>query len=180
MNADHWKQFSLYPPGGRNRFQPLQVLHSFLPAWISRREPEQWHVLFEPSALVRFRDEDPERTLQAAEQIAVNMGLTFERGDCSADIDKTLRWPGEDYHAEIDESGYTKEEWAALARYLQATSEYAVMVATITDPQRQLLMTRKAIHLALNPMGLNYLEEATVCRMHADRMVELTKEHYRK
>jgi hypothetical protein len=174
--TEHWKQFSLYPPGCRNKFQPQQVLHTFLPAFIKDVRPTLWHVLFEPSALIRFQCPSFDQGLLAAKEIAKETGLEFVLGDCSSDFNESLRWPGEDYHGEADEYGV--ELWGTLKKFLQASSELALVVTKL-DSEQQFTTTRKGIHLWLNPLGLNYLEEATVCRMYADRVEELAKEFHR-
>jgi hypothetical protein len=175
--AMNWKQFSLYPPGCRNKFQPLQVLHQFLPRYLNTVALRRWHVLFEPSALVRIIADDFDFALGAARGIAADVGLEFVLGDCSADHCDTLPWPGEDFYGK--ELGYSDELWTALATYLQACSELSLVVSKEPQPEMQLKFTRKALHLCLNTLGLNYLEEATVCRHHADVCVDLMKRFYR-
>lgn len=168
MSDGRWKQFSLYPVGCRNKFQPQQVLHEFLPLFIKAVRPTRWHVFFEPSALVRVQADDLEQALSVAEYLASETGLVFERGDSSSSSPED--YPGE-------EAAYG-ETWEAFADFFQAASEISLTVSKLPHDQ-QLLMTRKILHICLNTLGLNYLEEATFCRYYADNAVELMKKYYR-
>jgi hypothetical protein len=174
-----WKQFSLYPPGCRNKFQPQQVLHAFLPGFRDlasvMASVSQWYVLFEPSALVRFLSDDPAQVMVQAEALAASCGLVFEPGDCS--YEWTGAAPvGEDCNDEAPE--YGPEVWHALQKYMQACSEISIEVSKLGH-ERQLLMTRKLIHLCLNALGMTYLEEHAMCTLHAERALELAKKYYR-
>lgn len=171
---EYWKQFSLYPPGCRNKFQPQQVLHSFLPAYIKAIHPIQWHVLFEPSALIRIRCDDLDQAMYIAREMAPNCGLVFEPGDCSSEFNKSLQWPSEDYGMDHGEG----EWWKVSNQFLHACSEMSLHIQKL-GPLEQLNATRRCIHLFLNALGLNYLEEAAVCRHSIERTMDLMKQYYR-
>ena len=172
--TEDWKQFSLYPPGCRNKFQPQQVLYTFLPQWLaSNPDITIWHVLFEPSALIRFQAPEMDDVLRSAAVIAPECGLEFELGDCSFDLNPNLQWPGEDYHGEAE--FYGEQLWEANKRVMHANSLLAL--AIVKEPiDRQIFMFRKFIHLYHNALGMNYLEEASVSKVWHDRSMELYKQ----
>jgi hypothetical protein len=169
-----WKQFSLYPSGCRNRFQPLQVLHEFLPRFIAEVDLRQWHVFFEPSALIRMDVVNPDGALIRAQEIADDLGLVFEEGDCSHAVQLVVNskvdWPGGS-----EALGTLEKEGL---KFFQAASELALKISQL-DHDKQFFMTRKFLHVYLNTLGMNYLEESTFCRYHADRAVELMQKYYR-
>jgi len=173
---ERWKQFSLYPFGCRNKFQPQQVLHTFLPRFLAETSLKKWHVLFEPSALIRFVSAQPAVTFREAVEISEKCGLILERGDCSAKHIKGHNQPDEDFCGRLTE--YDEESWDVLTKYMQACGEWSLVISKL-ETKKQFEMTRKGVHLTLNALGLNYLEESTLCNCHADRCVELMLEYYR-
>jgi hypothetical protein len=171
---EHWKQFSLYPLGCRNRFQPQQVFYTFLPRFIACNSSITiWHVLFEPSALIRFCAPNMDVVLRSARDIATECGLECELGDCSFDLNPKLQWPGEDYYGEA--KFYGEELWEASKRVMHANSLLALALAK--EPvERQVFMYRKFEHLLHNAMGMNFLEEAALAQAWGDRSMELYRQ----
>src|SRR5258708_7864924 len=153
-----WKQFSLFPPGCKNRFQPMQVLHRFIPTFLEANpQITMWHVLFEPSALVRVQAPYFDGILQSAMEIANACGLTYCAGDCSAEWNSEIKYPGEDYGGEAE--AYGAELWEANKKYMQSCSALAVQLLQLPH-DRQVWMYRKFSHLYCNALGFNFLEEA--------------------
>lgn len=175
--TEKWKQFSLYPPGCRNKLAPLQVLHGFLPEFIANNlSITRWHCLFEPSALVRLQSDEFSEVERSAAQLVLKYGLELHWEDCSRDLNPDLQFKGEDYGGEAGFYGETL--WAANAKFMQACSELSLEIAKL-DHQKQTWMMRKFNHLFWNALGLNYLEEAGMSRVLGDRATELYKEHGR-
>lgn len=179
IKPELWKQFSLYPKGCRNKFQPQQVLYTFLPNFISDNPSiTMWHCLFEPSALVRFQASNLDTVFQSAKELASKYGLEFEPGDCSVDLNPKLACPGEDYDAVSEIEFYGLELWEANKRIMWANSLLALALVK-KDPKTQVFMFRKFIHLFHNACGLNFLEEAAISAHWQDRCMELYKKHGR-
>lgn len=176
MPNESWKQFTLQAIGCRNKFQPLQVLHTFLPTWLDANPNiVQWHLLFEPSALVRFRPEST-KILHSALAIATKCGLEFVEGDTSGDLNPELAYPGVDYHGEAE--FYGEDLWQANCKFMQACGELSIEIAKL-DHQKQVFMLRKFIHIYGNILGLNYLEESSLARFWSKRSLELFMLHGR-
>lgn len=176
--TENWIQFSLYPPGCRNTRQPLQVLYAFLPMWLDKNHSNinRWHCLFEPSALVRCRSPNPTEVLNSAKEIAKECGLVMDYGDCSAETNKNLAWPGLEYHGEAE--FYGDEMWEANTKFMQACSELAIEVSKQSN-KKQVWYLRKFAHLFANAMGMNYLEEVGFCQQWGQRALELYSEYGR-
>lgn len=167
-----WKQFSVYAPGCRNKGRPEQVLHHFLPRFISAAAPRRWHVFFEPSALVRIDADDPEVVLRTAERLARECHLDFERGDCSRE------WTNPKLPASNTED-YDEIISDAKARFFQGASEMAIEVAAMNyDAQGR--ATRMLVHVVLNTLGMTYFEEAGFCKQYADGVLELARKYHRQ
>lgn len=177
MPNESWKQFTLQAIGCRNKFQPLQVIYQFLPQWL-QNNPDiiRWHLLFEPSALIRFQALDFYRILDSAQFIADDVGLELIPGDTSGDLNPELTYPGEDYRGEAE--FYGEDLWAANCKFMQACGELSIEVAKL-DHQKQVFMLRKFLHLYGNIMGLNYLEESSLAQFWSKRSLELFMEHGR-
>lgn len=171
---EHWKQFTLQAIGCRNKFQPLQVLHTFLPQWLETTKPQVllWHILFEPSALVRFIADNPEPLMKCADAIAQRLGLELIRGDTSSDNNPDLAYPGEDYYGEAE--FYGESLWKANYTFMQACGELSIEIAKLPHKD-QVFMMRKFLHLYGNILGLNYLEESSLSRIWSERSLELYK-----
>lgn len=172
--TEHWKQFSLYPPDCRNRFQPQQVLHAFLPQFINENPSITcWHCLFEPSALVRFQAPNAEILLQGAKFLAERCGLVFELGDCSADLNPYLKFKGEDYLGEAEE--YGSELWEANKQFMQAASVLALEIVKFPHRDQPRLFLKFG-HLYTNALGMNFLEESTFTRVWSEQAIERYRE----
>ncbi len=171
--TEHWKQFTLQAIGCRNKFQPLQVLHQFLPEWL-RENPSitRWHLLFEPSALIRFQPPDFTPVLSSAWLIANKYGLELVLGDTSVDENPELAFPNEDYYGEA--GFYGEELWQANCRFMQACGELSIQIAKLPH-DKQVFMMKKFLHLYGNILGLNYLEESSLARIWSERSLELYK-----
>ena len=155
-----WKQFTLYPPGCRNKFQPAQALHVFLPRFL-RENGSVWlyHLLFEPSALVRFKaGADNEAVMSGATRIALDCGLVLEPGDASVELNPRLSCADENWDDSAEVAFYGADLWRVNCEFMMACSNLAIEVLKL-DHQRQVWMMRKFNHLYLNALGLNFLEE---------------------
>lgn len=173
MENEYWKQFTLQAIGCRNKFQPLQVIHSFLPDWL-RSNPSivRWHLLFEPSALIRFQAPDFPPILSDAARCATRYGLEFILSDTSSDLNPDLAYPGEDYHGEA--AIYGSDLWASACKFMQACGELSIEINRLSHKD-QVFMTRKFLHLYGNILGLNYLEESALAHYWSERALELYK-----
>jgi hypothetical protein len=171
---EHWKQFTVCPRGCLNKFPALQVLCTFLPEFLrENRAISTWHVLFEPSALIRFTAANPKTVLKSAAVIAERHSLEFHLGDVAPPQSRN-RDSGEDYHGEADI--YGGELWEANKQFMNACSVLSVALAKL-EPNELVWPTRKFMHLLCNILGLNYLEEAALHQDCAARALELYKEY---
>src|SRR6266404_6986007 len=161
--TENWKQFTLQAIGCRNKFQPLQVLHTFLPRWLDENKYgiQRWHVLFEPSALIRFQCSHG-RGMSSAERIAGECGLEFIPGDTSSDNNPDLAYSGEYYYGEAD--FYGESLWKANCAFMQACGELSIEMQKLPS-EKFVFMVRKFIHLYGNILGMNFLEESALARV---------------
>jgi hypothetical protein len=174
---EQWKQFSLHPPGCRNKMFAGQVLHGFLPSFLLANPTiERWHCLFEPNALVRVRAPAVEAVLVSAEALAPRWGLEFVRGDVSSDWNGELQWPGEDYRGE--DHIYGEALWLANQKFMQATSELAIELVKLPHGE-QPAMYRKFVHLLFNALGMNHLEEAAFAQFWSDEAIARFRQYGR-
>lgn len=173
-----WKQFTLYPLDCRNAFYPLQAMYAFMPRWLEANKQSiiQWHLLYEPGALVRFRVEHSEQfeaCLSSADEIAGAVGLVYVVGDASADWNRqNLASPDEDYFGEKGE--YGDDLWEANAKFMQACGELAMATDHLPE-ERQIYLRRKFAHLYANIMGMNLYEESSFAKIWHKRALKLSK-----
>lgn len=172
---EHWKQFSLYPKGCRNQFYPKQVLYQFLPDFIAANLTiVEWHILFEPSALIRVRAENHEIVILSAMRFAALAGLEFSLGDCSSDWNSNLLWPGEDYYGE--EAIYGRELWNANKRFMHANSLLSLELVKL-PPLRREWAYRKMAHLLCNSFGMTVPEEVAFSLEFTDNRREVLRKY---
>jgi hypothetical protein len=174
--TENWKQFTVYPPGCLNRFPPLQVLSGFLPDFIDATQLSQWHILFEPSALIRFAHQDPEWALACAKTIAAKHGLEMGLGDLAAPFTRN-RDEGVDYHGEADV--YGPELWEANKQFMQACGGLSMALANV-PPEEYFGRVRKFMHLFCNILGMGYPEEFAIHESCARRSLELYEKYGRQ
>ncbi len=172
---ENWKQFSLYSPGCRNTFYQRQVLYGFLPAFLEQNASiTLWHLLFEPSALIRVQADDLDSVLLSAAGLASQFGLEFSEGDCSSDWNADLVWPGVEYHGEAE--FYGESLWRANADFMQSCGALSIEIAKL-EPGKQIWMHRKFVHLLLNILGLSVLEEAAFHQLQVAKRLEIYEKY---
>jgi hypothetical protein len=150
------------------------ALMGFLPAFLAenRERMECWHYLFEPGCLVRFASTDPEAVFESASRLAVQFGMTVERGDISK-----YRPSPENYEGDL--AFYKSAELFDASLKLV---EVGAQICIILNNDKSLdgfAMMRKFMHLLSNQFGCSYLEEAALGRYTSDRAIELFKKYGR-
>lgn len=163
-----WKQFTVYPPGSRNKIFPVHALDKFLPEFIlhAGARIQQWHFLFEPSCLVRFRSDEPRYVLAIAEQVAKQCGLEMVEGDIATVAVSPSGATGVDYPGEA--GFYGEELWNANAKWLDATTGLSLELNKRVG-EDFVKMARKHVHLFCNMLGMHAAEEAMFLQSCAER-----------
>jgi hypothetical protein len=171
-----WKQFTVYPPGSRNKAYPVHALDRFLPEFIKHagNRITLWHFLFEPSCLVRFQSTEPRYVLAIAEQVAKESGLVMEEGDIATISPSPSGATGVDYPGEADY--YGEDLWQANAKFLDACAGLSLELNKSVG-EEFLKMATKHVHLLLNTLGMNAAEEAVFHNLCAHSRQELYREY---
>lgn len=171
-----WKQFTVYPPGSRNKVFPVHTLDRFLPEFIKHagNRIELWHFLFEPSCLVRFKSTEPRYVLAIAEQVAKESGLVMEEGDIATISPSPSGATGVDYPGEAEY--YGKDLWHENANFLNACAGLSLELNKSVGKEF-VDMANKHIHLFCNMLGMNYAEEAVFLQICANRAKDIYEKY---
>ncbi len=164
-----WYQFSVFYPGAKNTQFALPCLVGFLPDFynFNKHLLKNWHFLFEPSCLIRVKTDKIEDVMASAEELAASYALELVRGDVATAITSAPPPENAGFEYKLEEAFYGDMVQENL-EFLEVISRLSLAVQG-REPEAQLQMLSKHLHLLCNAFGLNYAEESRVMKVRSRR-----------